>query len=156
MSKRSREKGKIYNKYLKYLSFLTLLEDQAINRNNSPILIIRKVQKLVDNPSIDSNELFSTLFTCFEQYKEGTKNVSVIIESAVIIEYLWSDLKRQIRTSPESFKAYQVKLWSKEEGLEELVNTMQIFTNEEYEKVGNAVGCHPGQLFDLHFRTSVV
>jgi hypothetical protein len=55
-----------------------------------------------------------------------------------------------VKSSPQSFKEYQVQQWSKEEGYNELVIIHEIFTAEEYEKVWNAVGGHGGEIFDLH------
>jgi hypothetical protein len=145
--KKEEIKGKIKDKFV---SFLDLLEKEAsISGGRKPILIIREVQKLVDKDSAaqDSIKAFDSLFSCFEQHKEGRKNVSVIIESS---EYLWSDLRRYVQSYPESFKEHQVRQWSKKEGFQELVTRHQIFTAKEYEKVWKCVGGHAGQIFDLH------
>ena len=130
--KKEEIEGKIKDKFV---SFLDLLEKEAsISGGRKHILIIREVQKLVDKDSAaqDSIKAFDSLFSCFEQHKEGRKNVSVIIESS---EYLWSDLRRYVQSSPESFKEHQVRQWSKKEGFQELVTGHQIFTAKEYEKV---------------------
>jgi hypothetical protein len=144
--KKAEVEGKIKDRFL---SFLETLKQEAAKTDSKPILIIREVQKLVDEDSVlrDTKTAFNSLFTCFEQYKQGTKNVSIIIESS---KYLWSDLRRYVKSSPQSFKEYQVQQWSKEEGYNELVIIHEIFTAEEYEKVWNAVGGHGGEIFDLH------
>ena len=141
-----------FNISKKILLFLEILEKEA-SMGNAPILSIREIQKLVDDSMTIMNnpqeiqDIFHTLFTYFEQYKEGQRNISVIIEST---EYLWNDLQRYVTSSPQSFKTYEVLPWSQEEGYQELVHKYKIFTEEEYEKVWSTVGGHAGELFDLH------
>lgn len=128
--------------------FLNTLEVEASTTGNRPVLIIREVQRLVDNSlQGDSKEIYKWLFTVFEKYKEGQRNVSVIIESS---EYLWSDIRRFAKSSPQSFQEYQVEPWSKYEGRQELVEEYCIFTHKEYKKVWGLVGGHAGELFSLH------
>lgn len=133
----------------KFSSFVSKLEEFALTSEKPPLVIIREVQKLVDDSSApqDAKKLFSTLFTSFEQYKQRTKSVGIIIESS---EYLWSDLRRFVRSSPESFLEYQVQPWQKTAAYSELVEVHKVFSKPEFEQVWKAVGGHAGQVHELY------
>ena len=131
----------------KFVAFINALEEEALN-GNRPILIIREAQQLIDSTVSDGTiEVAKSLFKCFEQYKLGEKRLAVIMESS---EDLWGKLSGYVSLSPESFEELLVKQWSKEEGYEELVNRLQVFTSDEYAKLWDAVGGHAGQLFNLY------
>ena len=130
-----------------FVAFINALEEEAV-KGNRPILIIREAQQLIDNTvSEGTMEVAKSLFKCFEQYKLGEKRLAVIMESS---EDLWGKLSGYVSLSPESFEELLVKQWSKEEGYEELVNRLQVFTSDEYAKLWDAVGGHAGQLFNLY------
>ena len=132
----------------RFMAFLNALEKENL-AGNRPILIIRDVQRLVDASAPENTKnVFNSLFSCFEEYKEGDRNLSVILESS---DYNWSQLEPEVRTS-QSFFAYEVEKWKKEEGLEDLVNNYKIFDAEEYEKIWSSFGGHGGQWFALHRR----
>ena len=132
-----------------FIAFLNALEKEMLV-GNRPILVIRNIQRLLDaSAPQDTKNVFNSLFSCFEKYKDGDRNLSVILESSD------SDgsplLELQVRSS-QSFFLYEVEQWTKEEGFGVLVNHFKLFDAEDYEKIWNNFGGHGGQWFALHRR----
>uniref|UniRef100_A0A0G4HMI4 Orc1-like AAA ATPase domain-containing protein n=1 Tax=Chromera velia CCMP2878 TaxID=1169474 RepID=A0A0G4HMI4_9ALVE len=114
-----------------YQIFLGVLERLHKKTPCRPILIIREVQNLASEEGEElAPELFKALLASFKSRKEGNSNVPVIFETS---EFLWAKLLEYMVASEQSFEAYEVKEWLKDEGRKVLVPN--IFTEEEFEKV---------------------
>uniref|UniRef100_A0A0G4FIE4 AAA+ ATPase domain-containing protein n=1 Tax=Chromera velia CCMP2878 TaxID=1169474 RepID=A0A0G4FIE4_9ALVE len=129
-----------------YQIFLGVLERLHKKTSCRPILMIREAQNLASEEGEElAPELFKALLASFKSRKQGNSNVPVIFETS---EFLWAKLLEYIVASEQSFEAYEVKEWLKDEGRKVLVPN--IFTEEEFEKVWDLVGGHVGELFELH------
>uniref|UniRef100_A0A0G4GXG5 Uncharacterized protein n=1 Tax=Chromera velia CCMP2878 TaxID=1169474 RepID=A0A0G4GXG5_9ALVE len=128
--------------YTKFLEQLEKDSEQAMSKGvKPPILVTRDVQSLTANDKVAA--VFDTLFTKFLPKKQGGSNVSVVIEKT---EYLLSNMQNALRRAPDSFLEFEVKELPEEEVRKELVETMGIFNDAEFEKVWDLVGGHMGHL----------
>ena len=95
--------------------------------------------------ALESNS--RTLFLkALENMKQGNVHFPVYIETS---DFLWVADQPIIKSS-DSFESYYVKAMSYKEGFTDLVQRYNIWTEEEYKKVYEAVGGHLGSLNTLY------
>ena len=80
------------------------------------------------------------LFRSLEGMKEGKFKFPVILETS---DFLWV-LHQSVIKSSNSFCSYTMKEMTRDEGREELVNKYKMWTQEEFDKVFEALGGHTG------------
>ena len=123
---------------------------QCVPRSH-PILMIREFSALENN----SRTLF---LKALENMKQGNVEFPVYIETS---DFLWVADEPIIKSS-DSFESYYLSPMTYDEGFTDLVERYNIWTEEEYQTVYEAVGGHLGSLNTLfqknkrqHFKLQV-
>ena len=106
--------------------------------NARPILIIRELNSLEHN----------TLYQCFqamERAKKGGILFPIILETA---DTLWFEVPA-VKKLQISFEPYFVKEMTYDEGMDDLVDKMKIWSAEEYRLIYSKIGGHSGSYLKL-------
>ena len=101
--------------------------------NKEPILIVREFLNFEEKSRLE-------LFQSLEGMKEGKFKFPMILETS---DFLWVLHQSVIKLS-HSFCSYTMKEMTRDEGREELVNKYKMWTQEEFDKVFEALGGHTG------------
>ncbi len=106
----------------------------------APIMILRELHYL---NKIGGSSLLSEILRTLESRKQGRSLVGVIIETSS--EYTWVEAENFLH-SRESFRSHLVWYMDKAQTQKELVDILNVFTNDQFELVWEAAKGHPGSL----------
>ena len=98
-----------------------------------PILVVREFLNFEKQSRLE-------LFQSLEGMKEGKFQFPVILETS---DFLWVH-DQPVTKSFDSFRPYIMKEITRDEGREEMVNKYKMWTEEEFDKIFEALGGHTG------------